>query len=156
MIRNIHLIWKQQILMNYERMQACIPDPLRILRKKKKSVFTSNPTLHAGQVLNVFTDMDRSARACVRTCDVEIRRQLVAAFCRREPRRPEERLHLEGVGHDDAQERPMPPVHPPDGPRRALRDGGAGDHHDGGARHREDQQQRRDADESPARAGHDW
>lgn len=66
---------------------------------------------------------------------------------RREPRRPEERLHLEGVGHDDAEERPMP-VHPPDGPRRALRDGG------GGARHRE--QKQRDAEEwTPARARHD-
>ena len=83
----------------------------------------------------------------VRTCDVEVRGQ---AFRRREARRPEERLHLEGVGHDDAEERPAP-VRPPDGPRRALRDGG------GGARHRDHQQHQRDAEErqAAARARHD-
>ena len=80
----------------------------------------------------------------VRTCDVEVRGQ---AFRRREARRPEERLHLEGVGHDDAEERPAP-VRPPDGPRRALRDGGGG-----GTRHRDEQQQRERR--AAARARHD-
>lgn len=67
----------------------------------------------------------------VRTCDVEVRQ----APGRREALRAEERLHLEGVGHDDTQERPVP-VHPPDGLRYARRDGSVD------CRRREEQQQR--------------
>jgi hypothetical protein len=60
------------------------------------------------------------------TCDIEVRGQ---AFLRgRETRGAEERVHLEGIWHDDAKERPVP-VHAPDGVRHALGDG-IGNHHD--------------------------
>ena len=86
----------------------------------------------------------------LRTCDVEVRRQ---TFRRRETGRLQQRLHLEGVGHDDAEERPTPVYHL-DGPRRALLDGSTDDDACG-ATHREEQQQmQRDAGKHPAHAQH--